>query len=89
MSLLEKLEQKGKKVKVMETDENGTPMVQTKGKAQGLNDSDEANFKAELQEKNQALEKEKEEKEELARLISELEKKMVVGGHAVEEKQKE
>jgi hypothetical protein len=46
-------------------------------------------LETELKTKEQLLEQERIEKEQLASLIQELEKKVVSGGHALEEKERE
>lgn len=44
-----------------------------------------ANLQSELQSKEQALEEERKQKESLDQLIKEMEKKLVMGGHGIDD----
>eukprot|EP00347_Sterkiella_histriomuscorum_P004399 403360607 len=102
--LIAKLEQKGKKVVIHdENDQQIQETPSFNGKVDikrmknesetSLTKKDEENNQSliqdELRKKEQDLESERQEKEQLGRLIQELEKKLVVGGQTLEEKERE
>lgn len=76
---------KGKKIVIKEgDDEEPRPEIDSPSKVPVKD-----HLEAELKTKEQLLEAERQEKDQLTRLIQEMEKKLMVGGQAVEDKERE